>query len=649
MSNHEIAAFWQEIIGEQIPSQILPGVFYRVERFLGGGGMSVALFAVRLAPEGETPIVLKILSPELAIREGQAALLTVAKEAVALGRLNDRVPTTPFVVRYIDSGNLRIDYFMSSVRLPWVAIEYVHGGSEGTTLEERIQRTITRTGYAFDPERAAQAVECLAEGLVVIHEVGIIHRDMKPSNVLCSGQGNDEIHKIADFGIARPVGMKATFGAVQVGTLGYASPEQLLLRELSTASDVFGLAAVCFHLLTGENYFDVASNSDAVELVKEPARKHIANSRWIHPDLKKRALSCAAIDFALKNATAYESGRRTSSASLLAQMIVPALRSEATSNRPGSPAVRGYRGNKQRAGELHAARHAWTVRRRPDENCVIRSAAWDGGEHCMMVTSVGLAFWDGINVRPVVVPGFRSNAEIQFVLRTDAGTWLVGGTRAQVAVCSRDGAPMLIQGRDSNVRFVMASGDIDDIIVFVGISGNDPPTLHTRAAARFMKPVKIDRAASVTSLSRLDDLRWLVTGRSVDGDGFVAIYEPLQWEVRKAKVPPCRAYLASAASSDGAFGMVVGTDGVAARFEGEKVVEVIVTGQPDLSAVAIDADGHVWMGSSGTIWMQKSPDEPVRIAHRSSWMAPFVAIHAGVDRVLAISATGGILEGRECD
>lgn len=647
MQSHSLDDFWQEIIGEQIPSQIQPAAYYKVERFLGGGGMSVALFATRLAPDGETPVVLKVLKPHLAFRQDQAALLAVAKEAVALGRLNDRVPTTPFVVRYIDSGNLRVEYGMTSLRLPWIAIEYVHGGSEGTTLEERIQRCIERTGHGFEPERAAHAVECLVQGLTAIHDVGIIHRDLKPSNVLCSGHGVDEVHKIADFGIARPVGMMATFGPVQLGTLGYAAPEQLLLEPLSPASDVFGLAGVFFYLLTGEEYFDIEEPGDGVGLAEKKERKRIADSRWIHPDLRDKPLACAAIDVALANATAYEPGRRTSSASLLGQMLIHALRSAINVSRtPGSVRSQNQISNREFS---HGAGYLWTTRRRPDEDRVIRAAAWDGGERCMMVTSEGVVFWDGIEVRPVNVAGLGTNVEPHFVMRVDAGVWLVGGSEATVALCSRDEKPRILRGPDPSVTFVMARGDIDDLIVFLGLSEHEPPALHARIAGRFLKPAKLTRAASVTSLSRLDDTRWLVTGRSIDGEGFVVIYEPLQWELHKVDVPTCRAYLGSAAQRISEVGVVVGTNGRAARFDGKKMTELLVDAEPDLSAVAVDAVQRVWMGSSGTLWVQKSLEEPVRVAHRSTWPAPFVAIHADVDRVLAISAAGGILEGRVFD
>ena len=644
MPSHSLDDFWQEIIGEQIPSQIQPAAYYKVERFLGGGGMSVALFATRLAPDGETPVVLKVLKPQLAFRQDQTALLAVAKEAVALGRLNDRAPTTPFVVRYIDSGNLRVEYGMTSLRLPWVAIEYVHGGSEGATLEERIHRSIERQGHAFDPERAAHAVECLVQGLTAIHEVGIIHRDLKPSNVLCSGYGEDEVHKIADFGIARAVGMRATFGAMQVGTLGYASPEQLLIQYLSPASDVFGLAGVFYHLLTGEEYFDIEVQSDGVSLAEKPERKRIGNARWIHPDLRDKPLACAAIDVALANATAYDPNRRTTSASLLGQMLIPALRSATGASR-FSGTARGQNQISHREVSQGAG-YIWTTRRRPDEDRVIRAAAWDGGERCMMVTSDGVAYWDGIEVRPVNVPGLGATVEPHFVMRVDAGVWLVGGSEATVALCSRDENPRIIRGPNSKVTFVLASGDMDDLIVFVGLSENQPPALHTRIAGRFLKPAPLDRAATVTSLSRLDDTRWLVTGRSVDGEGFVIVYEPLQWELRKIEVPTCRAYLGSAAQRGAELGVVVGTNGCAARLDSETVTRLLVDAEPDLSAVAIDTAQRVWMGSSGTLWVQKNQEEPIKVVHRSTWPAPFVAIHADLDRVLAISAAGGILEGR---
>ncbi len=193
--------------GATVASQFDAGVAYRLERVLGVGGMGVAFFAMRVAPDGESSVVMKLVKPSVVRASGQAATLLVSKEAVALGRLNERVPATPFVVRLIDTGTVDTLVGGQPVTLPWLAVEYVHGGPEGTTLEERVKFSVRYSQAAFDPERAVAAVEALGAGLAAIHEVGVIHRDLTPGNVLCCGAGEDEIFKIADFGIARPSGM----------------------------------------------------------------------------------------------------------------------------------------------------------------------------------------------------------------------------------------------------------------------------------------------------------------------------------------------------------------------------------------------------------------------------------------------------------
>src|SRR5262245_57041475 len=93
--------------GVVIASDLQPGVTYAVERPLGGGGMSVALAATRNAPEGQSRVVLKVMRPSVARAAGDTATLIVRKEAVSLGRLNERVPPTPFVVRLVDTGTLK--------------------------------------------------------------------------------------------------------------------------------------------------------------------------------------------------------------------------------------------------------------------------------------------------------------------------------------------------------------------------------------------------------------------------------------------------------------------------------------------------------------------------------------------------------------
>ena len=98
-------------VGTELPSEVHGGVRYQIERVLGQGGTAVAYFATRQAPDGQSPVVVKVILPRLVMESGDHAQTIVKKEAVALGRLNERVPPTPFVVRLMDTGSVSFAYF----------------------------------------------------------------------------------------------------------------------------------------------------------------------------------------------------------------------------------------------------------------------------------------------------------------------------------------------------------------------------------------------------------------------------------------------------------------------------------------------------------------------------------------------------------
>ena len=241
-----------------MPSEVVPGVGYRIVWQLGEGGMSVVFYALRVTPEGETPVVIKLLRPSFVASAGPTAALIVKKEAIALGRLNERVPPTPFVVRFIDTGTSAVAYSgrrgRRALGRAWSTCTAAPRGrrspSASTTASRRRARPSIRA-------RAAHAVECLTSGLTAVHEVGVIHRDLKPDNVLCCGFGDDEIFKLADFGVARPGGDRAPSPArwwARRASSRRSSP-RAIPRAIGPWSDIFSLAAVIFFLLTGEEYF----------------------------------------------------------------------------------------------------------------------------------------------------------------------------------------------------------------------------------------------------------------------------------------------------------------------------------------------------------------------------------------------------------
>lgn len=646
-----------QLLGAELRSDLAPGAFYRLHSVAGEGAMSVAFYAQRIAPEGECPVVVKVLRPLLVRQRSSTARLLVLKEAVALGRLNERVPPTPYVVRLVDTGSVPVDVGGTEVEVPWIALEYVHGGAEGTTLSQRVLHAIRHTHHAFDPHRAAALVEALGGGLVAVHEVGVIHRDIKPDNVLCCGFGEEELFKIADFGVARPVGLSATFGGLVVGTLGYAAPELATLDDKAVGpwSDIFSMAAVVYFVLTGQDYFDVSSPSEAILAATASKRRSIRDSPWLSPDLRKHGEACRAIDFALACATSGRFEVRPSRADALAHMISPWLRSLGS-----RPTIIEARRNslEDETDVTRLVRWVWTTLRHPGTfDRVVRDVAWDGDGRCMAATSEGLAFWNGSDW--VAVPHAQNvdPQRIRFVRRAGPGQWLVGGDEMTFALYTTEGPREVRKFPAQGLRFELLSGDLDDLAVLVGSREGDGPYLCCLSGRRWLKPVPLPDVAAVTSLTRMADARWLVTGRAKDGDSYAAIYSPLDWEVRRIETPRVRAILACAGQPGKDIGLAVGADGSVVWARPHGTLHESIPGGHDLSAAAIDPAGRGLTAAAGRIWIHQrraaALDAVQPPAGRwellwsdAAWKAPFVALFTEPGLIIAMTADGGIVEGR---
>jgi serine/threonine protein kinase len=157
-----------------------------------------------LGLDENTPEVfaIKFLQPAVEAdlrRSGCDPRTVFVREVMALGRVAERRPLSDNVVHFLGSGE--IDLLLRGVlkKVPWMALEYVDGGAAGTTLEERV--TVEAKG--LDPVRGLRLARGMLRGLAVLHEVGVIHRDLKPQNVLIAGPVDDETPKISDCGIAR--------------------------------------------------------------------------------------------------------------------------------------------------------------------------------------------------------------------------------------------------------------------------------------------------------------------------------------------------------------------------------------------------------------------------------------------------------------
>lgn len=201
---------------------------YRVERRLGRGGMGVLYLAVE--PGLERRVALKLIAPEAASDE------VFARRFAEESRIAASIEH-PNVVPIYAAGE--------EAGVPYIAMRYVAGAD--------LARRLTREGR-LAPSVAVDLIAQIGNGLDAIHAAGLIHRDVKPANVLLSGgEGGDHAY-ITDFGVARNVSTES--GLTQtgrfVGTLDYVAPEQISGGAIDARVDVYALGCLLFKLLTGE-------------------------------------------------------------------------------------------------------------------------------------------------------------------------------------------------------------------------------------------------------------------------------------------------------------------------------------------------------------------------------------------------------------
>jgi serine/threonine-protein kinase len=206
-----------------LSAQIVAGR-YEVERTLGGGGMAV----VYLARDGELgrPVALKVLAENLA--DDAELRHRFVREARLAARLSH-----PNVVRVYDAGE--------EDGRPYIVMECV----EGESLAELLRRE-----GRLDPDRVAELGTQACAGLEHAHRAGLVHRDVKPANLLLTEDGT---LKVADFGIAHAVGgTRVTEVGTVLGTAAYLSPEQALGEQVTPAADLYSLGTCLYELLAGE-------------------------------------------------------------------------------------------------------------------------------------------------------------------------------------------------------------------------------------------------------------------------------------------------------------------------------------------------------------------------------------------------------------
>ncbi|HEV7804582.1 MAG TPA: protein kinase [Solirubrobacteraceae bacterium] len=253
---------------------------YRLDARVGTGGMSTVYRAFDTVLERQ--VAIKLMHREIAGDSDQ--LERFRREARAVAQLNHA-----HVVGVIDAGEQDGEH-EDGFSTPYIVFEYV----EGETLKDRIRRN----GRLPVSEAIAYAIE-IARALGCAHDSRIVHRDVKPQNVLVDEEG---AAKVTDFGIARSLAQEGlTADGRVLGTTDYVSPEQALGHVVSGQSDLYSLGVVLFEMLTGDVPFK-GDNQVAV------AMKHVREEL---PDVQiRRPEVSAALAAVLDRATAKELDRR---------------------------------------------------------------------------------------------------------------------------------------------------------------------------------------------------------------------------------------------------------------------------------------------------------------------------------------------------
>ncbi|MBS2017925.1 MAG: serine/threonine protein kinase [Deltaproteobacteria bacterium] len=213
---------------------------YLIESILGEGGSACVYRATD--PELGRTVAIKVVRPDRDSARSNERLRREARHAAKLHGIN--------VARVLDAGE-------DPVSGRYIVMEYVEGSTLGKVLADQ--------GKLEMPRAIALALQACA-ALAEAHELGIIHRDVKPSNLmLCKGTDGEETLKVADFGIAKAEnfdGVSLTESTAILGSPKYMSPEQIReARTVDSRTDIWSLGVVVYQMLTGRLPFEAFTTS----------------------------------------------------------------------------------------------------------------------------------------------------------------------------------------------------------------------------------------------------------------------------------------------------------------------------------------------------------------------------------------------------
>src|ERR1700685_414105 len=255
---------------------------YEVGEVIGHGGMAEVHLGrdVRLGRQ----VAIKLLRRDLA--RDPTFQARFRREAQSAASLN-----SPSIVAVYDTG----EDMMTGVPVPYIVMEYVDG---------RTVRDLLQDGHRLLPERSLEIIDGVLRALDYSHQAGIVHRDIKPGNVMVTRNGDV---KVMDFGIARAMSdaqATMTQTAQVIGTAQYLSPEQARGERVDSRSDLYSTGCLLYELLTGRPPF---TGDSPVAIAYQHVRENPIPPSRVDPDVPRWADSIVVKAMAKSPADRYQS------------------------------------------------------------------------------------------------------------------------------------------------------------------------------------------------------------------------------------------------------------------------------------------------------------------------------------------------------
>ncbi|MGI8837556.1 MAG: serine/threonine protein kinase [Pyrinomonadaceae bacterium] len=259
---------------DELIGQVLNGR-YLIQHEIKRGGMGVVYLALDQQLHSRR-VVIKVLLDEAF--QSEYVVQKFRQEVEALSRIDH-----PGIVGIIDAGELQNSK-------PFIIMQYV----DGVTLRSSI------SPEGMNLERTAELLKQIGRALAAAHNCGILHRDLKPDNIMLQdlGHGEEQV-KIIDFGIAKvkdSVIAPSTSLNLSPGTVAYMAPEQLNGRPITAATDIFALGAITYEMVTGRKPFNPETGFELLQMQKTGVRVKPADLRPSLP-IKAQEVILKALSF----------------------------------------------------------------------------------------------------------------------------------------------------------------------------------------------------------------------------------------------------------------------------------------------------------------------------------------------------------------